>query len=150
MWTWRFDALNAPSADRRREATAALRKLLDGIRVWKAFASGEVSVVQSELAEQAVRQERSGLSADVVRYDVATADSLRQRALRVQQLEDGIDRIDRTLRRWLDEIGGAVQELPWRERAALVWSQASATGADGVGVRAVCGRRHGRRCRVRK
>ena len=40
MWAWRFDALNAPSADRRREATAAMRKLLDGIRVWKAFASG--------------------------------------------------------------------------------------------------------------
>jgi potassium efflux system protein len=125
MWTWRFDALNDPSADRRREATAALRKLLDGIRVWSAFASGEVSVVQSELAEQAVRQERSGLSAEVVRYDVAIAESLRQRALRVQQLEDGIDRIDRTLRRWLEEIGGAVQELPWRERAALFWSQAA-------------------------
>ncbi|MGA8391772.1 MAG: mechanosensitive ion channel domain-containing protein [Burkholderiaceae bacterium] len=125
MWTWRFDALNAPSVDRRREATAALRKLLDGIRVWSAFASGEASVVQSELAEQAVRQERSGLSAEVVRYDVAIAESLRQRALRVQQLEDGIDRMDRTLRRWLDEIGGAVQELPWRERAALFWSQAT-------------------------
>ena len=126
MWALRFDAVNAPSADRRLEATTALRKLLDGIRVWKAFASGEVSVVQSELAEQAVRQERSGLQADVTRYEVAAADSLRQRALRVQQLDDGINRIDRTLRRWLDEIGGAASELPWRERAALIWSQVSA------------------------
>jgi potassium efflux system protein len=126
MWAWRFDALNDTSADRRREATEAMRKMLDGIRVWKAFANGEVSVVQSELAEQAVRQERSGLHADVTRYEIAAADSLRARALRVQELEDGIDRIDRTLRRWLDEIGGAVQELPWQERAALAWSQVSA------------------------
>ena len=126
MWASRFDALNDSSADRRREATEAMRKMLDGTRVWKAFANGEVSVVQSELAEQAVRRERSGLHADITRYEAAAADSLRARALRVQELEDGIDRIDRALRRWLDEIGGAVRELPWQERAALAWSQVSA------------------------
>ena len=34
-----------------------------------------------------------------------------------------IDRIERALHRWVDEIGGTVRELPWSERAALAWSQ---------------------------
>lgn len=126
MWAWRFDALNDTSADRRREATDAMRKLLEGIRVWTAYAKGQVSLVQSGLAEQAVRQERAGLPADIGRYEAAAAESLLARALRVQELDDGINRMDRTLRRWLDDIGGAVKALPWDERAALAWSQVSA------------------------
>ena len=39
-------------------AAASLRKGLEDVRVWKAFAAGQVSVIQSEIAEQAVRQER--------------------------------------------------------------------------------------------
>jgi potassium efflux system protein len=123
LWKLRFDALNATDADRRREATAALRKGLEDTRVWRAYASGQIAVVQSELAEQAIRRERLGQSPEVVRYEAAATDSLNQRALRMQQLEDEIDRIERALHRWVDEIGGTVRELPWSERAALVWSQ---------------------------
>jgi len=123
LWKLRFDALNATDADRRREATAALRKGLEDTRVWRAYASGQIAVVQSELAEQAIRRERLGQSPEMVRYEAAATDSLNQRALRMQQLEDEIDRIERALHRWVDEIGGTVRELPWSERAALVWSQ---------------------------
>ncbi|MBK9986093.1 MAG: mechanosensitive ion channel [Betaproteobacteria bacterium] len=123
LWKLRFDALNATDADRRREATAALRKGLEDTRVWKTYASGQIAVVQSELGEQAIRRERLGQSPEVVRYEAAATDSLNQRALRMQQLEDEIDRVDRALRRWVDEIGGTVRELPWSERAALAWSQ---------------------------
>ncbi|MBK8361598.1 MAG: mechanosensitive ion channel [Comamonadaceae bacterium] len=122
-WKLRFDALNATDADRRREATAALRKGLEDTRVWKTYASGQIAVVQAELGEQAIRRERLGQSPEVVRYEAAATDSLNQRALRMQQLEDEIDRVDRALRRWVDEIGGTVRELPWSERAALAWSQ---------------------------
>jgi small-conductance mechanosensitive channel len=123
LWKLRFDALNATDAERRREATAALRKGLEDTRVWKTYASGQIAVVQSELGEQAIRRERLGQSPEVVRYEAAATDSLNQRALRMQQLEDEIDRVDRALRRWVDEIGGTVRELPWSERAALAWSQ---------------------------
>jgi potassium efflux system protein len=123
LWKLRFDALNATDADRRREATAALRKGLEDTRVWKTYASGQIAVVQSELGEQAIRRERLGQSPEVVRYEAAATDSLNQRALRMQQLEDEIDRVDRALRRWVDEIGGTVRELPWSDRAALAWSQ---------------------------
>ncbi|MBK9198989.1 mechanosensitive ion channel domain-containing protein [Candidatus Skiveiella danica] len=123
LWKLRFDALNATDADRRREATAALRKGLEDTRVWKTYASGQIAVVQSELGEQAIRRERLGQSPEVVRYEAAATESLNLRALRMQQLEDEIDRVDRALRRWVDEIGGTVRELPWSERAALAWSQ---------------------------
>jgi potassium efflux system protein len=123
LWGWRFDALNAADAAGRIAATTALRKGLEDVRVWKAFASGQISVIQSELAEQAARQERSDLSPDVQRYETAAANALNQRALRMQQLLDEIDRIDRTVRRWLDEFKGEVKDLPWSEQAALTWSK---------------------------
>jgi small-conductance mechanosensitive channel len=123
MWNWRYEALNASDANQRREATAALRKGLDDTRVWKTFATGQVSVVQSELAEQAIRQERLGQSPEVLRYEAATTEALTLRALRLQQLDDELERIDRSLRRWVEEIGGSVKELPWTDRAALAWSQ---------------------------
>jgi potassium efflux system protein len=123
MWNWRFDALNASEANQRREATAALRKGLEDIRVWKAFATGQISVVQSELTEQAIRQEGLGQSPDVMRYEAAATETLTLRAVRLQQLDDELDRIDRSLRRWVEEIGGSVKELPWTDRAALAWSQ---------------------------
>jgi small-conductance mechanosensitive channel len=126
MWALRFDAVNAPSADKRREATAALRDLLAGLQVWRAFASGEMSVVQAELTEQAVRQERAGTSAEAQRYDALASEALRQRALRDQELVDSIERIDRALRRWLQEVGSAQQDLPWRDRAAALWGEARA------------------------
>ena len=83
LWKLRFDALNATDADRRREATAALRKGLEDTRVWKTYASGQIAVVQSELGEQAIRRERLGQSPEVVRYEAAATDSLNQRALRM-------------------------------------------------------------------
>jgi len=128
LWNWRFDALNATDANRRREATAALRKGLDDTKIWKAYAAGQISVVQSDLAEQAIRLERVGQTPGVARYEAAATESLNQRALRMQQLEDEIDRIDRALRRWVEEIGGVVQQLPWNERAALAWSQVASVG----------------------
>jgi potassium-dependent mechanosensitive channel len=123
MWSLRFDAMNADSADRRRAATASLRALLAGAQVWRDFASGEVSIVRAEMAEQAARQERSGRSPEVLRYELAAEASLRQRALRTQELVDSVDRVDRGLGRWLDEIGDERRRLPWTERAALLWSQ---------------------------
>ncbi len=126
MWSLRFDAVNTPSADKRHEAAAGLRDLLAGLQVWRAFANGEMSVVQAELTEQAVRQERAGQSAQTQRYDAAASESLRQRALRDQELVDSIERIDRALRRWLQEVDSAQQELPWRDRAATLWSETRA------------------------
>ena len=126
LWGWRFDALNATDAAGRLAAAASLRKGMEDVRVWKAFAAGQVSVIQSEIAEQAVRQERVDLSPEVQRQEAAVADAMNQRALRMQQVQDEIDRIERTLRRWLDEIGGEVKDLPWSEQAALAWNKVSA------------------------
>lgn len=125
LWGWRFDALNAADAAGRLAAAASLRKGLEDVRVWKAFAAGQVSVIQSEIAEQAVRQERVDLLPEVQRHEAAVADAMNQRALRMQQVQDEIDRIDRTVRRWLDEIGGEVKDLPWNEQAALAWNKVS-------------------------
>ena len=126
MWTWRFDALNAPSVDRRREATAALRKLLDGIRVWSAFASGEASVVQSELAEQAGTAGAPGAfrRSRAVRRRHSRIASPARFARPAAGRRDRPDAIV-PFAAGSSEIGGAVQELPWRERAALFWSQAA-------------------------
>jgi len=122
LWGWRFDALNATDAAARLAAAASLRKGLEDVRVWKAFAEGQVSVIQSEIAEQAVRQERVDLAPDVQRQEAAVTDAMNQRALRMQQLQDEIDRVDHTVGRWLDEIGGGVKDLPWTEQAALAWN----------------------------
>ncbi|HEX6017453.1 MAG TPA: mechanosensitive ion channel domain-containing protein [Burkholderiaceae bacterium] len=126
MWQARFDALNAPDAARRQAAADALRDLHRGLSTWRTVARGQIETVQADQAEQAAQQERAASEPDVLRYESARADALSQRALRAQQLVDEIERIDRTLRRWLTDIGQDRAQRPWQDQAAALGARALA------------------------
>jgi small-conductance mechanosensitive channel len=124
MWQSRFDALNAPDAARRQAAADALRDLNRGLGIWRSFAGGQIDIVHAEQADQAVQQERAASEPDVLRHESARADALSQRALHAQQLVDEIERTDRTLRRWLADIGQDRAQRPWQDQAAALWARA--------------------------
>ncbi len=124
MWQSRFDALNSPDAARRQAAADALRDLRRGLAIWHTFAAGQIDIVQADQAEQAAQQERAAGDPAVLRYESARADALSQRALRAQQLVDEIERTDRTLRRWLADIGQEGAQRPWQDQVAALWARA--------------------------
>jgi small-conductance mechanosensitive channel len=116
-------ALNSPDARagrrRRRAAPASPRS-----GHWRTFAGGQIDIVQADQAEQAAQQERAASAPDVLRYESARADALSQRALRAHQLVDEIERADRTLRRWLTDIGQDRAQRPWQDQLAAVGARA--------------------------
>jgi potassium efflux system protein len=66
-------------------------------------------------------QERPGSSAEVQRHEAARSAALDQRVRVAQQLADEVERNQRMLGRWLDEIGLDQQQRSCQERAATVW-----------------------------
>lgn len=128
VWQLRFDALNAPGAERRREATAALRDMIRPLGVWRRYASGQLEVIHEEQGTLALAQEQLAASSEVQRFGAARAEALSRRALVTQQLLDEIDRDERMLKRWLTEFEVDQAERSWQDRAAAVWVQAAAVG----------------------
>ena len=126
MWQTRFEALKAPDAARRQAAAASLRDTRRGLGVWRSFAAGQIELVQADQSDQAMQQERAAADVEVLRQESARADALSQRALTAQQMVDELDRVDRMLQRWLEEIGQDGAKRPWQDRAAMLGADVAA------------------------
>mgnify|MGYP003694008537 CR=1 FL=1 len=117
-----------PSTRRMPRAPAgaadALRDHRRGLAIWRTFAGGQIDIVQADQAGTGCAAERAASAPDVLRYESARADALSQRALRAQQLVDEIERADRTLRRWLTDIGQDRAQRPWQDQLAAVGARA--------------------------
>jgi len=123
MWQLRFDALNAADAARRQAAADSLHEMLRSLQVWRSFATSQIDLVQSDQAEQALQQERVAGVPELLLHESARSESLRQRALSVQQLLDQIGRDQHTLERWLADIGLDREQRSWQDKAAAFWAR---------------------------
>ncbi len=125
VWTLRLQALTGNDADKRREATAHLRSLAERLKPWRQFADSQLAIIRSAQLEQSTRITQVDASSEAMKYERAVQDALRQRAGTAEMLRESIARIDRTLQRWLGEIGAEQEQRPWQERLAGYWSTAA-------------------------
>ena len=125
-WRERYDALHSPSAERRIAASATLRVMRRGASIWTTFANAELTAVRAEQAARVQAAEQTGGNPEVLRHEAAWSESLNQRTLLIQQLVDEVERDQRTIGRWREEIGADREQRSWQDRLAAVWAEAAA------------------------
>lgn len=127
FYTQRFQALNDSDAERRREAVVRLRAAADRFRPWRDYAQSQLELLRAAERESgAARFDSADAPPQLLAYENAIAESIRQRVAYAQRLLDAADRGERTVKRWLSEIDTAQEARPFSERLAGAW----AIGAD--------------------
>jgi small-conductance mechanosensitive channel len=124
LWKLRYDAINSPDADKRREATARLKTIGERLMPWRDLAEAQLAIVESARREQRLRLADAGPTPDALRYENAIRDSLAHRTATAQRLHDSADRLEHAVSRWIREFEVEEQARPWPERLAGAWATA--------------------------
>ena len=125
MWAMLFEALTGTDANKRRDAAARLRSVQDRLKPWREYANSQTEIIRSVQLEQAVRVAQAEAGTDVMKYERAIQDSLRQRAASAALLGESAARIERAIARWLADIAAKDAAQPWTGRAAGYWADAA-------------------------
>lgn len=128
LYALRFQALNDADAARRREAAVQLRDSMVRFKPWRDYAHSQLDLLRASGRESGLRTDGQQAPPQVLAYDAAAADALRQRIGNAQRLLDAAERAERTLKRWVGEIESAHDERPLGDRLADTAAAASDWG----------------------
>ncbi len=126
LYALRMQAMQDADAERRRAAAARLRDAALRFKPWHDYAQSQLELLRAAQREANVRIDSQDTLPQLQSYEIAIAESIRQRIAHAQRLLDAADRGGRTIGRWLTEIETERQARPVAERLADAW----AFGAD--------------------